>query len=203
MAVFAQDLSAPGQALICSVQRVGPGSTRWEATGCTLPCGRQWSPHPEPHGLSLCRFPGPGWARSCARLRWREQGQGVCSIQTGACGCGSRHQCTALSILAVGKSACAHGFKGESRLEASVRPNGSPRKQGGLSPLHWTLELVCPDCGSTCLLSRARSSHANRLFSNHSQGCRFQPDTFISILPSHMKIFLGSSGCIGVLPVSN
>lgn len=117
--------------------------------------------HPEPRGLSLCHFPGPGWPKSCARLWWSEQGQDVCSTQTEECGCGSSHQHKALSILATGKSTCAHSFKMESRLEASVCPSGCPRKQGGLSPLHWTLELVRPDCGSACSLSRARSSHAD------------------------------------------
>ena len=160
------------------------------ANGCMLLCGRQWSlPPGAPWSVSvsfprawlgevLCQAAveraGPGcllhsdWS---LWVWWQPPMQG--SIHSG---CWQVSMCT--------------------RLQRGVKtwglcpPNGSSRKQGGLSPLHRTLELVCPDCGSTCLLSRARSSHANWLFSNPSQGCRFQPDTFISILPSHMKIFL-------------
>ena len=85
--------------------------------------------HPEPRGLSLCHFPGPGWPKSCARLWWSERGQDVRSAQTGECGCGSSQQHKALSILGTGKSTCAHSFKAESRLEASV-PMAVPESKG-------------------------------------------------------------------------
>ena len=66
-----------------------------------------------------------------------------------------------------------------------------PAAMGGLSPLHRTTGLGCPDCGSTCSLPRARVHPCGPSLPFRTLlGRRSQADAFFSNLLGYMEIFL-------------
>lgn len=107
------------------------GGTRercWEANGCMLlRVGAIVAATLSPWSVS-CRFPGPGWPGSCPGCGGVSRASVLHRLESVGVVAATRRK---LSILATGKSVCAHSFKVKSRLEASVCPNGSPPESKG------------------------------------------------------------------------
>ena len=131
-------------------------------------------------GLSLCSYT-ESLPRFHARLWCGLNGARVFAPLDWEVGQGSSCQCKALCALVVSKPACGHSSRVEPRLlQPSVCPSGFLSRQGGLSPLLRTPGLVCPDCGSTCLLPRARVHLCGPSlpYRGPSRGLSSQPDAF-------------------------